>query len=85
MYLFYSQKIIIPASKVSIVISALQLKKIIDCGFQPLLCVCTQIPGGSLTIRVTDPSSGSVELLVAGVSTAHHTSSRAVAVLIAEL
>ncbi|WP_429541710.1 DUF1652 domain-containing protein [Pseudomonas monsensis] len=57
----------------------------IECGFQPLLCTCTQDPGGSLTIKVTDPSSGSIELLVAGVSTAHLTSSRAVANLVAEL
>jgi hypothetical protein len=36
-------------------------------------------------IKVTDPSTGSVELLVTGVSTAALTSSRAIAGLIGEL
>ena len=36
-------------------------------------------------IKVTDPSSGSVELLVTGISTAALTSSRAIAGLIGEL
>lgn len=36
-------------------------------------------------IKVTDPSSGSVELLVTGVSTTPLTSSRAIANLIGEL
>lgn len=36
-------------------------------------------------IKVTDPSTGSVELLVTGVSTAELTSSRAIAALIGEL
>lgn len=36
-------------------------------------------------IKVIDPSTGSVELLVTGVSTAELTSSRAIAALIGEL
>jgi hypothetical protein len=36
-------------------------------------------------IKVTDPSTGSLELLVTGVSTAELTSSRAIAGLIGEL
>jgi hypothetical protein len=66
-------------------ISALELRHIIECGFLPLSCSCTLNPDGSLTIKVTDPSSGSVELLVTGVSTATLTTSRAIANLIGEL
>jgi hypothetical protein len=66
-------------------ISALELRHIIECGFLPLSCSCTLNVDGSLMIKVTEPSSGSVELLVTGVSTAPLTSSRAIANLIGEL
>ena len=66
-------------------ISALELRHIIECGFLPLSCSCTTNVDGSLMIKVTDPSTGSVELLVTGVSTAELTSSRAIAALIGEL
>lgn len=66
-------------------ISALELRHIIECGFLPLSCSCTLNVDGSLMIKVTEPSSGSVELLVTGVSTAPLSSSRAIANLIAEL
>ena len=66
-------------------ISALELRHIIECGFLPLSCSCSLNPDGSLMIKVTDPSSGSVELLVTGVSTTPLTSSRAIANLIGEL
>lgn len=66
-------------------ISALELRHIIECGFLPLSCSCTTNADGSLMIKVTDPSPGSVELLVTGVSTAELTSSRAIAALIGEL
>jgi hypothetical protein len=66
-------------------ISALELRHIIECGFLPLSCSCTTNADSSLMIKVTDPSTGSVELLVTGVSTAELTSSRAIAALIGEL
>lgn len=66
-------------------ISALELRHIIECGFLPLSCSCTVNVDGSLKIKVTDWSTGSVELLVTGVSTTQLTSSRAIANLIAEL
>ncbi|WP_348751466.1 DUF1652 domain-containing protein [Pseudomonas rhodesiae] len=69
----------------SVTMRDLGLRKMIECGFLPLSCLCTQNPDGSLTIKITEPSSGSVELLVAGVSTASLTTSSAVAILIAEL
>ncbi|WP_454564976.1 DUF1652 domain-containing protein [Pseudomonas sp. AIG] len=66
-------------------ISVLELRHIIECGFLPLSCSCTLNVDGSLMIKVTEPSSGSVELLVTGVSTMPLTSSRAIANLIGEL
>ncbi|WP_439878687.1 DUF1652 domain-containing protein [Pseudomonas prosekii] len=66
-------------------ISALELRHIIECGFLPLSCSCTLNVDGSLMIKVMEPSSGSVELLVTGVSTAPLTSSRAIAELIGKL
>lgn len=66
-------------------ISALELRHIIECGFLPLSCSCTLNLDGSLMIKVTEPSSGSVELLVTGVSTAPLTTSRAIANLVGEL
>lgn len=66
-------------------ISALELRHIIECGFLPLSCSCTTNADGSLMIKITDPLTDSVELLVTGVSTAALTSSRAIAGLIGEL
>ncbi|CAI8727413.1 DUF1652 domain-containing protein [Pseudomonas sp. IT-P100] len=66
-------------------ISTLELRHIIECGFLPLSCTCTVNPDGSLMIKVFDPSSGQVELLVTAVTTEKLTSSRAIAELIGEL
>ncbi|RKS27432.1 uncharacterized protein DUF1652 [Pseudomonas sp. WPR_5_2] len=66
-------------------ISMLELRHIIESGFLPLSCTCTTNPDGSLMIRVFDPSSGQVELLVTAVTTETLTSSRAIANLIGEL
>lgn len=66
-------------------ISTLELRHIIECGFLPLSCSCTMNVDGSLMIKVTEPSSGQVELLVTGVSSRPLTSSRAIANLIGEL
>jgi hypothetical protein len=66
-------------------ISILELRHIIECGFLPLSCHCTSNPDGSLMIKVFEPSSGHVELLVTGVRTESLTSSRAIAELIGEL
>ncbi|WP_412072278.1 DUF1652 domain-containing protein [Pseudomonas fluorescens] len=49
-------------------ISILELRHIIECGFLPLSCSCTVNPDGSLMIKVFEPASGCVELLVTGVS-----------------
>ena len=66
-------------------ISALELRHMIECGFLPLSCTCTTNADGSLMIKVIDPSTGNVKLLVTGVSTPALTSSRAIAGLIGQL
>ena len=66
-------------------ISILELRHMIECGFLPHSCSCTVNPDGSLMIKVVEPVSGRVELLVTAVSTNDLTSSRAIARLIAEL
>jgi hypothetical protein len=73
------------APRKTTMISALELRHIIECGFLPLSCSCTLNVDGSLMIKVIEPSTGSVELLVTGVSTTQLTSSRAIANLIGEL
>ncbi|HEX9142973.1 MAG TPA: DUF1652 domain-containing protein [Candidatus Binatia bacterium] len=66
-------------------ISILELRHIIECSFLPLSCICTSNPDGSLMIKVFEPSTGHVELLVTGVRTETLTSSRAIAELVGEL
>ena len=66
-------------------ISILELRHIIECGFLPHSCSCTVNPDGSLMIKVYEPVSGRVDLLVTAVSTNGLTSSRAIANLISEL
>lgn len=66
-------------------ISILELRHIIECGFLPLSCTCTVNPDGSLMIKVFEPSSGRVDLLVTAVATEKLTSSHAIANLIGEL
>ncbi|WP_439870407.1 DUF1652 domain-containing protein [Pseudomonas syringae] len=66
-------------------ISALELRHIIECGFLPLSCHCTFNSDGSLMIKVFDPTSGRVDLLVTSVTTSGLNSSRAIANLIGEL
>jgi hypothetical protein len=66
-------------------ISILELRHIIECGFLPLSCICTSNPDGTLMVQVFEPSTGHVELLVTGVRTETLTSSRAIAELVGEL
>lgn len=65
-------------------ISTLELRRIIEESFRPMECECTSA-GNSLQIRVTDPATGRVDLLVTGISTNTLVSPRAISELIAEL
>ncbi|WP_223546142.1 DUF1652 domain-containing protein [Pseudomonas sp. A-B-19] len=66
-------------------ISTLELRHTIECGFQPLSCTCSVNPDGSLMIKVFDSTSGRVDLLATTVTTSQLTSSRAIENLIGEL
>jgi hypothetical protein len=50
-----------------------------------MVCTCEYNPGGTLTIEVSEPRTGQVDLLVVGVSTQSLVSVRAINELIAEL
>ncbi|WP_025126748.1 DUF1652 domain-containing protein [Pseudomonas sp. PH1b] len=65
-------------------ISTLELRRIIETSFLPLQCQCT-VGHGGMTVRICDPASGRVDLLVTGINTRTLTSSRALSELIAEL
>ena len=60
------------------------LCNIIESGFEPLSCECTESLG-LLRIEVHDTATGRVELLLSGVSTAELTSVRAISDFIGEL
>ncbi|WCM49341.1 DUF1652 domain-containing protein [Pseudomonas sp. WJP1] len=60
------------------------LCNIVESGFEPLSCDCTE-SGGLLRIEVYEPASGQVKLLIAGVSTEQLTSVRAISDFIGEL
>ncbi|QJI41096.1 DUF1652 domain-containing protein [Pseudomonas sp. ADAK2] len=66
-------------------ISALELRHIIESGLLPRSCTCTVNPKGALLIKMIEPSSGHVELFVPGVLASALTSSRAISNLIGEL
>jgi hypothetical protein len=60
------------------------LCNIVESGFEPLACECTE-SGGLLRIEVFEPASGHVRLMIAGVSTEELTSVRAISDFIGEL
>ena len=60
------------------------LCNIVESGFEPLTCECTETLG-LLRIEVFEPASGDVKLLIDGVSTEQLTSVRAISELIGEL
>ncbi|EJN31965.1 hypothetical protein PMI35_01131 [Pseudomonas sp. GM78] len=60
------------------------LCNIVESGFEPLACECTE-SGGLLRIEVYEPASGQVKLMIAGVSIEELTSVRAISDFIGEL
>lgn len=62
-----------------------QLCRTLESGFAPLSCSCTINGSGALTIKVFDPISGHVELLINGVSPLGFDSVRDIANFIGEL
>lgn len=62
-----------------------ELRHIIESSFVPMVCTCDVNPGGTLTVEVSDPTTGQVDLLVVGVPTQDLVSVRAINDLVAEL
>ncbi|WP_419709797.1 DUF1652 domain-containing protein [Pseudomonas sp. NFX224] len=60
------------------------LCNIVESGFEPLSCECTETLG-LLRIEVFEPDSGVVKLLLDGVSTEQLTSVRAISEFVGEL
>ncbi|MET0774076.1 MAG: DUF1652 domain-containing protein [Pseudomonas mandelii] len=61
------------------------LCNIVESGFEPLSCDCAVSSNGLLRIKVYDPATGQVYLLVPCVSPAGLTSIRAISQLVGEL
>ena len=72
-------------SKILAGISALQLRKALESAFRPLSCDCTLSADGTLTIKLYEPCSGRVDLLVTAVRGDFLASSSALSTLIEEL
>jgi hypothetical protein len=66
-------------------ISIVELNRIMASGFLPLACDCTANSDGSLRIRVYEPETGRVDLLLTRVSPEGLDSIRAISNLIGEL
>jgi len=66
-------------------LSILEIRRIIECGFQPLSCTCTYNHNGSLVIKVFEDETGRVESVATAVSTANLTSAQSIENLIGEL
>ena len=62
-----------------------EVLKSIQSSFLPLHCTCMLHDGGTMTIEVTDPANGHIDLLVVGVPIAPLTNIRAISNLVAEL
>ena len=58
---------------------------IVESGFKPLSCECTVNPHGLLRIKVYDPATGRIDLLIPCVTPARLTTVRAISDLIGEL
>lgn len=66
-------------------ISTLELRRIVETSFLPLHCQCTVSHDGAMTVRICDPASGRVDLLVTGIAVRTLNSARALSELVAEL
>ncbi|CRL52183.1 DUF1652 domain-containing protein [Pseudomonas sp. SIMBA_041] len=61
------------------------LCNIVESGFEPLSCECTESADGLLCIKVFEPATGCIHLLINGVSTAELTTVREISDLVGEL
>lgn len=63
----------------------LDLRHIIQSSFLPLSCQCLISPAGAVSVRITHPDTGRVDLLDSSFNAAELTSSRSIANMVAEL
>ncbi|SDO77709.1 Protein of unknown function [Pseudomonas arsenicoxydans] len=61
------------------------LCSIVESGFKPLACECTENSSGLLRIKVYDPATGRIDLLIPCVSPTRLTSIRAISDFVGEL
>lgn len=61
------------------------LRAQLELAFKPLACDCTLVGESSITVRVYDPDSGRVDLVVSGLNLQHLRTAERVAALIEEL
>lgn len=66
-------------------VSIPELCGILQSGFRPLSCDCSVNPDGSLRIKVFDPATGRIDLLLPYVSPSRLTTIRDISNLIGEL
>ena len=73
------------ATEAPVMVSVPELCRIVESGFQPLSCACTVNPDGTLRIKVYEPATGRILLLITRVSPARLTTVRDISNLIGEL
>jgi predicted transcriptional regulator len=66
-------------------ISNLELRQIIESGFLPLACNCRIAPDGFMTVQLSDPHTGHIDLLATGIAVSPLASCQAIAQLVDEL
>lgn len=66
-------------------LSALELRHVIESALLPLSSTCQIDPSGSLQIKIFDPATGLVELLILGPPTSTLSGREPIAKLIAEI
>ena len=63
----------------------LEMRQIIESEFLPLKCECLEEEGSTLMIRIHNPDTGQVDLVVSGISHERFSSSRAILQLVGQL
>ncbi|WP_249673103.1 DUF1652 domain-containing protein [Pseudomonas abieticivorans] len=66
-------------------LSLFQVRQLIELGFAPLACDSSVQPGHLLTVKVYEPDSGRVDLIVTGIALHRLANREAVQALIDEL
>jgi hypothetical protein len=66
-------------------LSDLEMRGIVERAFEPLTCVCETTFGHCFTLRIEDPHTGKVYLVMDGISEDRFASSREISNLIAQV